>query len=182
MNGSRTIRVRKRDGTDEPFQTLKLAGMMWRAVQQTRGRFAHARDLARAIEIHLTRTGQRRVTSEALFDMALRVLRRVGMGDAADVLARHRLWRQARRGGLLLYHGPGRVTLWDKSWLCHHLCRAWKVSPATARVIAAAVEIDLLTLDEIIVTRQEVLARMNEAVSQFGLAEAVPVHGAGSGA
>ena len=182
MNGSGTIRVLKRDGTDEPFETLKLAGMMWRGMQQTRGRFGDARDLAQAIAIHLTRTGQRRVTSEALFDMALRVLRRVRMGDAAAVLEKHRLWRQAQRSGLLLYHGPGRVTLWDKSWLCHHLDRAWKVSPATARVIAAAVEVELLTMDEIIVTRQEVLARMNQAVSQFGLAEAVPVHRAGSGA
>ena len=107
MNGSRTIRVRKRDGGDEPFQALKLAGMMWRGMRTTCGGFRDARDLAEAVEIHLLRTGQHRVTSEAVFDMAMRVLRRVRMGDAATVLENHRLWRHARRTGLLLYHGYG---------------------------------------------------------------------------
>lgn len=182
MNGSGTIRVRKRDGGLEPFQALKLAGMMWRGMQRTRGGFRDARDLAEAVEIHLLRIGQHHVTSEAVFDMALRVLRKIRMGDAARVLENHRLWRQARRTGLLLYHGPGQVTLWNKGWLCEHLVSAWNLSPPTVRVIAAAVEADLLALDEIMVTREEVLARMNEAVSQFGLAEAMPVHNAESGA
>jgi hypothetical protein len=177
VSGSRTIRVLKRNGNHEPFQALKLAGAMWRGIQATRGRFRDARDLAEAIEIHLKRTGRYEVTSETIFAMALRVLRRVCMDRAADVLEHHHLWRHLQRSGLLVYHGPGKITLWDKDWLCQYLHSAWNVSAATARVIAAAVEIDLLTMDEIMVRREDVLARTNEAVAQFGLAEPVPVHG-----
>ena len=178
MSGSRTIRVLKRDGSREPFQALKLAGAMWRAMQRTAGRFHEARDLAEAVEIHLTRTGQFDVCAQSIFDMALRVLRRVRLGPAADAIENYHLWRRLQRSGMLLYHGPGKVTLWDKGWLCQHIRHAWNVSVQTARIVAAAVEIDLLTLDEVMVTRQEVLARMNETVSQFGLAEAVPVQDA----
>ena len=177
MSGSRMIRVLKRNGNEEPFGALKLAGAMWRAMQRTQGRFRDARDLAEAIEIHLKRTGRYEVTSETLFAMALRVLRRVRLDRAAEVLENYRLWRRLQRSGLLVYHGPGKVTLWDKGWLCQYLHSAWNVSPAPARVIAAAVEIDLLKMDEIMITREDVLARTNEAVSQFGLAEPVPVHG-----
>lgn len=177
MNGSRTIRVLKRDGNHEPFEALKLAGAMWRGMQKTRGRFRDARDLAEAIEIHLKRTGHYEIRSQAVFDMALRVLHRVRLDRAANVMENYRLWRQVQRNGLLVYHGPGKITLWEKGWLCQYLHSAWTVCPATARVIAAAVETDLLTADEIMVTRDDVLARANEAVAQFGLAEPVPVHG-----
>lgn len=179
MSGSGTIRVLKRDGGTEPFQVLKLAGAMRRAMQGTPGRLRDARDLAEAVEIHLVRTSCREPTSEAIFRMTLRVLRRVGLDHAAKILENHRLWRRVRRSGLLLYHGPGKVTLWEKGWLCQYLRCAWNVSPGPARAIAAAVELDLLTMDQIMVTRAEVLARVNEAVSQFGLAEAVPLQGAG---
>lgn len=182
MNGSGTIRVLKRDGSSEPFQTLKLAGAMWRGMEQTRGRFRDARDLAEAIEIHLVRTRQNTVTSDTVFSMAVRVLRRVRMGRAGQVIETHRLWRRAQRAGLLLYHGPNKITLWDKSWLCQVVQRVWGVSSATARTVAGAVEADLLGADEIMVTREEVLSRMNEAVSQFGLADAVPVQYAESDA
>jgi len=182
VNGSGTIRVLKRDGGSEPFQTLKLAGAMWRGMQQTRGRFRDARDLAEAIEVHLGRTKQYTVTSDTVFSMAIRVLRRTRMGRAGQVIETHRLWRRAQRSGVLLYHGPNKITLWDKSWLCQVVQNAWGVSLATARTVAGAVEDDLLGTDEIMVTREEVLTRMNEAVAQFGLAEAVPVQYAQSNA
>ena len=180
MSGSRMVRVLKRDGSREPFQALKLAGAMWRAMQRTDGRFRDARDLAEAIEIHLRRTDQFDVCASTIFDMALRVLRRVCMGSAAEALENYHLWRRLQRGGMLLYHGPGKITLWDKGWLSQHIQCAWNVSAQTARIVAAAVETELLTMDEIMVTRQEVLALMNETVSQFGLAEAVPVQNAPS--
>jgi len=175
VNGSRTIRVLKRDGSSEPFQTLKLAGAMWRGMQQSRGRYHDARDLAEAIEIHLARTGQNTVTSDTVFAMVIRVLRRVRMGRAGQAIETHRLWRRAQRAGLLVYHGPNKITLWDKGWLCQVAQHTWGISPVTARTVAGAVEADLLAADEIMVTREEVLSRMNEAVSQFGLADAVPV-------
>ena len=180
MNGSRTIRVLKRDGWQESFQTLKLAGAMWRGIQRAgQGRFRDARDLAEAIEIHLVRTEQRVIASDAIFAMAIRVMRRVRMDRAGQVIETHRLWRQARRAGLVLCHGPNKVTIWDKGWLCEIVQRAWNVSPATARTVAGTVETEFLAAAEIMVTRSEVLGRMNEVVSEFGLAEAVPVHDVG---
>jgi len=170
------IRVLKSDGQSEPFQTLKLAGVIWRGIDRARqGRFRHARHLAEAIKVHLARTDQTAVSSDTIFTMVIRVLRRVGMGRAGQVIETHRLWRRAKRAGLVLVHGPQKVTLWDKGWLCEIVQRAWNVSPATARTVAGAVEADLLAADEIMVTRAEVLDRMNRVVSEYGLAEAVPV-------
>ena len=179
MNGSRTIHVVKRDGQLEPFGMLKLAGAMWRGMQQTgEGRFRQACDLAQAVEVHLHRTAQYTIASDAIFTMIIRVLRRVGMGRSGQSIETHRLWRRAKRVGLVLVHGPEKVTLWDKGWLCEVVRRAWNVSPATARTVAGAVEGELLAAAEIMVTRAEVLDRMNRVVSEFGLAEAVPVQDA----
>jgi hypothetical protein len=177
VNDSGTIEVVKRSGHREPFEVMKLAGAMWRGMQQTRGRFRNARDLAEAIHIHLKRTGTRSISSQELFQMMLRVLRKVRLGRAGEAIELHRLWRSARRGALLVVHGQDQVTFWDKSWLCEHVMRSWRLSPAAARVIAAKVEEELLTGDKVALARSDVLARMNACVDAFGLADAVPVRG-----
>lgn len=176
MAGSRTIQVRKRDGTQEPFDRLKLAGALWRPMQATGGRYCDARDLASAIELHLQRTRRETISSLALFEMVLTVLRRVRMADAGEALQVHRLCRTAGRKSLMVRHEGANLTMWDKSWLSEHVRRAWGLSQKTARLIASHVEADLLESDEVLISRGEVIAMMNECVGQFGLADAMPLH------
>ena len=175
MDGSRTIQVRKRDGNCEPFQRSKLAGAIWRAMEHTRGRPEDARSLAEAIELHLRRTDRRRISSKGLFEMVLKVLRKIHLPDAAGILETHHLSRTALRQGLLVYHGPGKVTLWDKSWLGRYASRAWQLSPATGRILAGQVEAEILAGGMALVTRVQVLRKMNECVAAFGLADAVTI-------
>ena len=175
MSGSRMIRVRKRTGGDEPFDVAKLTRAIWRGVQHTGGRYCDALDLAEAIRIHLRRTDTRDISSEELFETVLQVLKRVRMTEAGKVLDRHRRRRATRREGLVVFHGPGRATLWDKAWLGEHVRRAWRLSPTTARIIAGVIEAEMLEAYETVVTRDQVLQRMNACVAAFGLADAVPV-------
>ena len=175
MSGSRTIRVRKRDGSDEPFCPYKLTGAMWRGMEGAGGRPHDARSLADAIHVHLKRTGEEEISSLAVFEMVMSVLRRVGLEQACDVLEVHRLWRSARRETLLVDHGHGQITLWDKTWLSEYVMRAWGLLRSTARIIAGQVEENLLAEGTLLVTRGGVLELMNRHVVEFGLADAVPV-------
>ena len=77
------IRVMKRDGGFERFDESKLAGSMWAAMKGRPGGHEDARELARAVTCHLHRTQQACVTSEAVFEMTLKVLRRVRLWDVA---------------------------------------------------------------------------------------------------
>jgi hypothetical protein len=175
LNGSGKVRVVKRDGSAEPFSRRKLAAAMWRVMAGTRGQFRDAVELARAVEIYLTRQRCLCVSSAAVLEMAVKVLRRVGLGAAADALEFHHSWRKIRRRRLRVHHDGGRVTGWDKSWLAKFVCRSWDVLPATGRIVAALMESDLLGEPRQHIGRQDVIARMNECVAALGLADAVPV-------
>ena len=150
MNGSRTIRVLKRDGRTEALDLSKLAAAMWRAmcsitpgsargVTPASGRYRDALDLADAIGIYLRRTNRTCVSSAAIFEMTLKVLRRVRLSDAADART------------------------------------SWHVSDTTARIVAAELESDLLGDGERTMERTEVIDRLNVRIAELGLADAVPV-------
>lgn len=173
MNGSRTIRVLKRDGSSEPFDVWKLAGAMGRAIAADADRRDDARQLAMAIRIYLARSGQTAISSAAVLEMALKVLRRVCRGDAATAMERHNARRRARRRQIRICHRNGKVTYWDKTWLCHLAALSWQLSPGAARIIAGLVEAEVLAGRETLIDRRAVLEHLNEAVSAFGLADAV---------
>ena len=175
MDGSGTIQVRKRDGSEEPFQPLKLAGAMWRGIEQTGGRFQDAVNLAHAIRTYLARNGRQRITTSSLFEMVLKVLRTVRMEDAGQFLEIHRMWRALQRDAVQVRHGPDTVTAWDKTWLAEHIRRSWQLSSNTARILAGCIEADILDRQELSITRRQVLEKMNAVVAQFGLADAVPL-------
>ncbi len=63
VNESGMIRVLKRDGTVEPFDTRKLAGAMWRAMRGTPGRYEDACQLALAMKIYIGRDTVKVVSS-----------------------------------------------------------------------------------------------------------------------
>jgi len=175
VNGSGTIRVVKRDGNVEVFDAGKLAGAMYRAMSGFWGRYEDARELARAVGIYLARRGHRRVSSAAIFEMALKSLRRVRFDVAAAMFETHRAWRRRCRGGLRVIHADGHVTLWDKAWAANLAYRNWGLRPVTGRIIAGKVEEELLCGSRQLVLRSEVVGRVNAWVSRYGLADAVPI-------
>ncbi len=174
MDGSRTIRVLKRDGSEEGFDRLKLASAMWRSMRRTDGKYRDALELATAVEMFLDRRGRRRVASNVLFEMALKVLRRCRLTLAAGAMERHRWRRQKARAALRLRHGGGEVTEWEKAWLAEWARRSWLLTRTTARILAAEVEAELLAARRGQVDRLEVLDMLDRHVAAYGLADAVP--------
>lgn len=176
MDGSRTIRVLKRDGSVEEFNQLKLAGAIWRALAP-RGQYREAVDLSAAIGLYLERALWTSVSSAAVFEMTIRVLRRVGMDDAAKSMETFRFSRGRRRRLIKVAHLSGQVTFWQKDWLSRLGAKYWSIARSTARIIAGQVERELLAGPGGTVTRVELVERFNTLVSEYGLADAVPVNG-----
>ncbi|MBN1554358.1 MAG: hypothetical protein JXA11_06410 [Phycisphaerae bacterium] len=178
MAMSRKTRVRKRDGSVEEFSAAKLAGALRRVLDRLEGARADAYDLAAGVGLYLRRTRQSLVSSSAVFNMLTKVLRRVGLGDAAELMELHRTLRMVRRRLLRIRHDDGCSTQWDKSWLAMLAERMWHVSRGTARILAAEIELHLLPQEEREISREEIVELLNDQVSQWGLAEPVPVSGA----
>ena len=174
-DGSRTIRVRKRDGSIEPFELGKVSRALWCVIELEGGHYLDACRLAEAIQIYLERDGRDVVSSAAVFEMALKVLHRLGMVAPACALEAHRACRALGRKQLMIVHEPGKATYWDKSWLSSLAERSWQLAPATARIVAAQVEASLLASGQRRIAREDAIDLLNAAVSSFGLADAVPV-------
>ncbi len=177
MRMSRKTRVRKRDGSVEDFDAAKLAGAIRRVLERLEGVQADPDDLARGIQLYLQRSGRTIVTSAAIFGMLLKVLRRVRLGDAAELFELHRTLRMVRRRLLRVRHEDGYATHWDKGWLAALAERMWHISRTTARMLAGEIEMHLLPQEESEIPREDVLALLNRHIAQWGLAEAVPVSG-----
>ncbi|HUT01560.1 MAG TPA: ATP cone domain-containing protein [Phycisphaerae bacterium] len=175
MSGSGKIRVIKRDGTEERFEAAKLAGAIFTALRETSGEYGDACRLALAIEVYLDRSGWGSISSGAIFDMAVKVLRRSGLAAAGGLLQRWHSRRHRRRQGLCIRHDDDTVTLWDKTWLSQWAERSWFLSRGTARILAGEIEQELLAREVVLVSRRDVLNLLNERVAQYGLADAVPV-------
>ena len=175
MSGSGTIQVIKCDRSVERFDSRKLAGVLWRVMEPAGGEYRQALELAAAMELYLGRVGWANISSGAVFEMSVKVLRRVGFSPAADQLEVHRARRNVRRRQLRIRHDGSTVTLWEKSWLCEYARRSWRLSRTAARIIAGQIEADLLAGAEACVSRRAVLERLNACVAAYGLADAVPV-------
>jgi hypothetical protein len=175
MTSSRKIKVRKRDGSLEAFDPARLGATMVYGLNRTGGPIRLGRDLARAVELYLRRRRRSVVSSTALFEMAVKALRRVCMGEAAEVIELHRTLRAVRRPLLEVRHDGGHLTKWDKSWLAMMGERTWGLSRRTARIFAGEIELQLLPQESRTVDRQAVIDLLNERVARFGLADAVPL-------
>jgi hypothetical protein len=106
--------------------------------------------------------------------MMLKSLRRVRFGEAAELLMLHRSLREVRRTLLRVRHGD-HLTEWDKGWLVRLAMDIWPISHRMARIIAGEVEERLLVPDRSEVTREKVLALLNQKMCELGLADAVPM-------
>lgn len=169
------ICVRKRDETLEPFDRWKLTGSIWRAMQETQGSYEHARRLCEAAQIYLKRGGEQCVSSRALFEMMLKALRYVGLEEAAESAEAFHKWRNALRTELRIRHDGGAVTYWEKGWVCEFASRSWNISRSVGRLVAGKIELELLLGGERTVWRGEVIEQLNRLISEYGLADAVPV-------
>lgn len=175
MNESGMIRVLKRDGTVEPFDARKLAGAMWRAMRETPGRYEDACQLALAMKVYIDRETVKVVSSGAIFEMAVKVLRRVSLAGAAETLRTHRGQTHAWRHVMRVQHHGGAVTYWDKAWLSELACKSWYLMPRTGRLIAAEIEEQLRRTDRKSISRGELVEMVNRRVTELGLGDAVPV-------
>jgi hypothetical protein len=173
--GSWTIRVLKRDGQAEEFDGLKLAAAIWRAMGGGKDAYPQAAYFSEAVRSYLSRCRQGCVSSAAIFEMCVKLLQYVGQPLAARRLQEHRSWRLARRREFRVRHEPGKLTLWEKSWLAEFAQRCWCLSARTSRILAGQVEEDLLRTPAREVPRQEIIDRLNEITAAYGLADAVPV-------
>jgi hypothetical protein len=140
------------------------------------GRYGDAFDLAMAIRIFLHRTGRERISSAAIFEMTVKVLRRVRMNRAAEAMEEHRAHRTERRMRMKLLGEDGTPVAWDKGLLAAMVERSWSVARGTARIIAGRAERKVLSGRSGLVSRQALVDLLNEMVAQYGLADAVPVH------
>ncbi|MBS3734812.1 MAG: hypothetical protein KGY99_07780 [Phycisphaerae bacterium] len=181
MAGSGTSQVLKRGGEVERFDAPKLAAAMHRGMTAAgEGTFDDARQLAAAIEIYLTRLERSVVPATAVFEMAVRVLRRVRLSAAGEAMERHRLWRRRHRAALRVRHVDDKITLWDKDWLCALVCGSWQLGRTVGRIVAGCVEDELLDAVDAeytprLVARDEVQQRINRCVARWGLVEPVGV-------
>ncbi len=175
MADNPTPMVIKRDGSVEPFDLERLSGAFWRGLYAVGGTMGDARQLARAVQLHLRRKGYTEISTEAIFEMALKALRRVRFAEAAELLQLHRVLRAARREQLQVRHHGDHLTRWDKSWLVQLAEEFWPISHRTARIIAGEVEEHFLVPDRSEVPREKVLALLNRKMCELGLADAVPV-------
>ena len=177
--GSGTIRVLKRAGSVELFDTARLRLSMWRAMRGDGGSFDHADQLAEAIGVYLRRSSCGLVTSRALLEMALRALRQTGQVEAADTLEAHDRQRHDRRQQLTLGHEGRRRSRWDRDWLTGQIRHRWDVGLGAARALSAEIESELLARGGC-VDRAAVLNRVDERIAAYGLASHCPLTTAGA--
>lgn len=176
MNGSRTIRVVKRDRTSEPFDRAKLAAAMHKGIRGGRHTFSHAEELALAIDIYLRQQGWRTVSSAAIFEMVVKTFRQVGMDLPAAIMETHHTWRIRKRRSMKILYPDGLTALWDKGWLVELVQRSWHLGRPAARVLAGDIEKMLMDSDTAgLIDRDSLIEQVNSLVAAYGLADAVPV-------
>lgn len=177
MNGSGTIQVIKRDGSSEPFDLRKLAASIWAAMRSRQGAYFDAVELARSVQMYVERIGWPTVSSAAIFEMTLKILRRVHFDESARAYETISHVRKYRRKQFRVVHSNGHVTMWDKSWLARLGAQSWQLTPRTARILASHVEDRLLSEPGRWASREDIIDMLNGLVAEFGLADAVPISG-----
>ncbi len=175
MNGSWKIDVIKRDGSREPFRVEKLAAVLWRVGMQHGREYSESFDQACAIRIYLKRTDEREISSAELLGLVFKAMYRMKLPEGVVLVGLHSSLRSRHRNAMRVIHGNGSCVAWDKSWLAQVAERMWNISPTVSRIIAGEVEADLLEHECALVRRDVVIEILNTKVSEFGLAEAVPV-------
>ncbi len=173
--GSGTIRVRKRDHRREAFDVDKLAGSLWAPMQTDGGDYRDACELAGAIRLYLERLNQPVVATEGIFEMAIKILRRVRYRVAANGYEQAGQWRQLFRKRFRIVTPDGQSHPWSKSTLAQQAQEDWQLAWPTSRLMAGTVERDLMAQPKRWISEADLRAKINECVCAHGLADAVTV-------
>jgi hypothetical protein len=178
-----TVRIIKRDGCIESFNRLKLRRAFGRAIGGDDALFL-ADLLSSAVAFYLRRRRLRCVTSAALLEMALTSLRAAALRDAAAAMEQRHWQRAELRRHLAVRHEHGAATAWSKQWLVQQARSQWHLSRPLCRILAGQVEESLLgrwrhrlsTSDRSRrrIDRSGVLAMLEQAAAEYGLADAMP--------
>ena len=160
----------KRDGGAEAFDRAKLRGCLLRVLPAGRADVYFADALAEGIACYLRRGGVRCVSSAAILEMVLTVLRAVGMGAPTAALERRHAARLALRATLVIRHDRGRRTAWSKDWLVRQACSRWGLGRTAARIVAGQIEQSLLRRPPRDLSRSAVMKMLTARVADYGLA------------
>lgn len=175
MTGSGTIRIRKRDNRTEAFDVDKLAGSLWAPMQADGGDFRDASELAQAIGVYLRRLGEPVINSTAIFEMAVKILRRVRYRRAAEHYEQVGQWREIFRKRFRIIDADGRSRPWSKSDLAQQAQEDWQLRWNSSRLMAGVVECELMAQSRRWITAEALRERINACVCAHGLADAVTV-------
>jgi hypothetical protein len=142
------LRVVKRDGSEEPFNTRKLTQSLAAALAEAGDDVAAAPLLAEALAWHLHAEGGDQVRSDELAYRLQRVLEQVGRPAAAICFAREAAQRASSRRRLRVLPAEGAPPLpqpWDRRRWVQHICRLG-LTGEQARRLVNRVERHLLRL------------------------------------
>ncbi|MGD8451050.1 MAG: ATP cone domain-containing protein [Phycisphaerae bacterium] len=177
MSEAQRVVVTKRDGTKECLSVSKLQSCL-RRVLRIAGNETHlAEPLARALASHVRHSGEpERLTTNYVYRCVNTALVQTGLVDAAEVLARHRRQREARRRRLRVFDPaePDRKPVrWRKGALVDTLRGRYGLRQPVARYLAAKIEDRVFGLDYRSVSRTLLAELMRNEVLAWGLPDAV---------
>jgi hypothetical protein len=162
--------VLKHDGTFEPFDRQKLRACLLRVLPAPREDFHFAEALSIAIRCYLRGRRIRCLSSAAVLEMALTVLRAVGLTGAAAELESQHAARLQGRSRLTIHHNDGRRTAWSKEWLARQAASRWGLGRTAARILAGQIERELIRQDVRDVGRAELMQMLAVNAAAYGLA------------
>lgn len=173
MNPGDAILVRKRDGGREPFQVAKVRRGLAVAMRECQYDERFADSLARAVALHVEGWRDRHLpTTEYIFRCVRTVLKETGLVDVARQISLHRRCRAQRRRTVQVLDlrdrqrtaRPWRKTDVARTFEIHH-----GLAPETSRILAAAVEERVLSLNYEVLTAALVDELVRSELLAWGL-------------
>lgn len=168
------VRVRKRDGSHEPFQMAKLRRSIAIAMRSCRVDERFADSLARAVTVHMEQNAAGRPpTTDYVFRCVRAVLSETGLEEIARQLIVHRRTRAARRRSVVIqnHRRGGQLEAWSKSVICQTLQRKHGLERGTARMLSGEIEQRVLGLHYGVVSTNLVSELIRGELLAWGLAE-----------
>jgi len=187
----RPANVIKRDGSAVPFQPVRIAQAISRALSAVGARDDGLSDeLARVVEEHLVRTVERAAVGlEEVQDAVVHVLQESGNYEVAIAYARYRdarerARRERRARGernvplhLDVVEADGRQRTWSSDWLVDRLARRHDLTGMQAADVVAVVEDQLVQSPATELTVALVDALVEAALVRLGLTSNALHHG-----
>jgi hypothetical protein len=170
-------RVRKRDGSEESFEELRLIESLESALEAGGESVDFARQFCETITLRLARLGEDPVETQRIAEETLEVLERFGCAASARAYAEYRSDEQLLVQDLRV-HGQGgrdeRSAPWDRARLARSLVRDRYLEGLVARRVARRVERRSAALGIRHLTGRLVAALADNECRTLGLASGMP--------